>query len=177
MLTKGVQRCRSCGISLIFARYFNSNRLLVRYQLASSLPAFLCSSGTIMDPQSLIQQLSEKFEVSYETSEHLFANSSIPIDTPPISSAVVGLASVSTFVAQKSFCNFVVPQFASHWGIICEYDPEVKYLYHLLFDPRKKQVTFGAMIWNDDWDKHCVIHVGQTSYDHIKVAKIGTRLY
>ena len=129
-----------------------------------------------MDPQNLIQQLSEKFEVSEETSEHLFTSSTISIDTPSISAkSVIGLASVSTFVAQKNFCNFVVPQFASHWGIICEYDPEVKYLYHLLFDPRKKAVTFGAMIWNDEWNKHFVTHVGTTSYDHVKIIKIGTR--
>lgn len=129
----------------------------------------------MIDPQRLVEQFSEKFELSETIRQQIFASSSVPQPSPTSTTtkSVVGLATVSTFVAQKSFCNFAVPQFAAHWGVVCEFAPEVKYLYHLQYEPQRQQVLFDATLWKDQWNHHLITHVGETPYDPVKVTLIG----
>ena len=90
------------------------------------------------DTSELINQLSDKFDVPQQTQGVLFVQASLPVDLPtaqipPNAKSVVGVTtSVSTFVAQKNFHNFAVPQFASHWGVVCDFGLGSRVLFHLL---------------------------------------------
>jgi len=135
----------------------------------------------------LIDRLSDKFEVSERQEEVLKSTASLPYESshhesggaglPPndqISPSVIGLTtSVSTFVAQKNFHNFAVPQFASHWGVVCDFGPRARTLFHLLFDPVSRKVIFESTSWKQNWSRHRVAEVGKSSYDYPKILEIG----
>ena len=131
----------------------------------------------MIDSVRLVEQLSERYELSEATQHALLSKSAVQNDPQPteVAPSAVGLAfSVSTFVAQKNFHNFVVPRFAAHWGVVCDFAPDVRYLFHLLFKADTRDVIFEATSWKPEWSKHFVTPVGTTSYDPIKVSRIGT---
>ena len=132
------------------------------------------------DTSEVINQLSDKFDVPKQTQGVLFVQASLPVDPPSAhgpqnGGSVVGVAtSVSTFVAQKNFHNFAVPQFASHWGVVCDFGPDSRVLFHLLFNPSTHKVIFEGTTWKDEWSRHSITNVGKSSYDFPKVDRIGT---
>src|SRR5215471_5897606 len=105
----------------------------------------------MIEPQELVERLSERFELSTETQERLLLRASLPTtksegQTPQTNPAPIGFTTtVSTFIAQKNFHNFAVPRFASHWGVVCNFQEEegldVKFLFHLLFNPETRKIT------------------------------------
>ena len=136
------------------------------------------------DNSSLLDQLSRRFELTGEQEELLSSRASISLSTETQSktssaSTVIGLStSVSTFVAKKNFHNFAVPQFASHWGVICDFSPESRMLFHLQYDSVKQKVTFDGTTWKDDWtDKHAITPIGKSSYQFPIIHKIGKFLF
>jgi hypothetical protein len=132
----------------------------------------------MIDSVKLIEQLSGLYELSEETQDVLLSTSAVPNESQPpeATPSAVGLAfSVSTFVAQKNFHNFAVPRFAVHWGVVCDFAPEVRYLFHLLFKADTREVIFEGTTWKTEWSKHYVTPVGITTYDPIKVVQIGTK--
>ena len=135
----------------------------------------------------LIDRLSDKFEVSERQEEVLVSTASLPSKSSHHESGAAGLpsnqenspsiigltTSVSTFVAQKNFHNFAVPQFASHWGVVCDFGPRARTLFHLLFDPVSRKVIFESTSWKQNWSKHRVTEVGKSCYDYPKILEIG----
>ena len=138
------------------------------------------------DANVLLDRLSDNFEVSEQQQDVLvssaswqaapdnhqneFANAA---ETQDIRRSVIGLTSVSTFVAQKNFHNFAVPRFASHWGIVCDFGPRARTLFHLLFNVATRKVMFESTLWKPEWSVHRVVEVGKTFYDYPKVVAIG----
>lgn len=75
----------------------------------------------------------------------IMSNSAVPnvSQLPEVAPSAVGLVlTVSTFVAQKRFHNFVVPRFVVHWGVVCDFAPDVRYFFHLLFKADTREVIF-----------------------------------
>lgn len=133
---------------------------------------------TMSEDNSLLDGLSRRFELTEEQEQLLVSSMSMPSSETATGSAttsIIGLStSVSTFVANKSFSNFAVPQFASHWGVVCDFTPESRTLFHLLFDSTRQKVFFDATNWKDEWtDKHAVTKVGMSSYGYPNILKIG----
>jgi hypothetical protein len=137
----------------------------------------------MIDPQELVDRLSERFELSTETQEKLLSRASLPTtksenQTLQTNPAPIGFTTtVSTFIAQKNFHNFAVPRFASHWGVVCNFQEEgldVKYLFHLLFNPETRKVTLDSTMWKEEWSRHHITYVGSTPYRIAKVSNIGT---
>lgn len=81
---------------------------------------------------------------------------------------------VSTFVAPKNFSNFAVSPFGVHWGVICDFDREVRYLFHLLFDPISREFRFEPSLWQPQWEHNQVTEVGTTCYGPVDVTATGT---
>lgn len=138
------------------------------------------TSSCISDTNLLIDRLSDKFDLTERQQEALISeisSSSEPTE-PQNRKSIIGLTtSVSTFVAQKNFHNFAVPQFASHWGVVCDFGPRARTLFHLLFNPVTRQVIYEATSWKRDWSKHSVTYVGKTSYDYPKILEIGIMVF
>lgn len=133
----------------------------------------------MIDSAKLIDQLSDIYEISEETQNVLLTKSTIESDAQAakIAPSNVGLVyTVSTFVAQKNFHNFVVPPFAAHWGVVCDFAPDVRYLFHLLFNANTREVIFEGITWKTEWSKHQVSSVGTTRYDIIQVSRMGQNL-
>jgi hypothetical protein len=132
------------------------------------------------DSTKLIKRLSGLYELSEETQNALLRKSAVE-NEPQASqnaSSVIGLAySVSTFIVQKNFHNFVVPKFAVHWGVVCDFAPDVRWLFHLLFRADKREVIFEGTTWKKEWSKHQITPIGTTSYDPIKVCQIGIKYH
>jgi hypothetical protein len=134
------------------------------------------TSSCISDTNLLVDRLSEKFDLTERQQEALVSEVSSSSETTglPNRSSIIGLTtSVSTFVAQKNFHNFAVPQFASHWGVVCDFGPRARTLFHLLFNPVTGKVVYEGTLWKQEWSKHSVTYVGKTSYDYPKVVEIG----
>ena len=131
----------------------------------------------ILNSHSLLDGLSKRFELTEEQKQHLCKQVSESLETQPQlkTPSIIGLStSVSTFVANKSFHNFAVPKFASHWGVVCQFSAKSRILFHLLFDPNKDKVSFDIMGWKDEWtDKHAVTQIGKSSYDYPTIDEIG----
>lgn len=128
------------------------------------------------DSTKLIKRLSELYELSVETQNALLKKSAFENESQvsQVTSSAIGLAySVSTFIVQKNFHNFAVPQFAVHWGVVCDFAANVRWLFHLLFRADKREVIFEGTTWKEEWSKHHVTPVGMTIYDPIKVCQIG----
>jgi hypothetical protein len=92
-------------------------------------------------------------------------------------SASIGVTfAVKTFVARKNLDNFVMPSFAAHWGVVCDFRPDVDVrLFHLLYSPESREISFRDSEWRPSWDIHEVKHVGRTAYSFGEVSKIGKR--
>jgi len=136
--------------------------------MASSFPETI-------DSTKLIKQLSGAWGIS-ETQKSVFHESAARRPEPQESrgrSSGVGISAVSTFVAKKSFNNFVVSPFASHWGVVIDFNEQTRFLYHLLFDVEDRKVTFEVDAWKPQWSKHQVKHVGNTLYGAAEVYQIG----
>jgi hypothetical protein len=128
------------------------------------------------DIEALVDQFNAKFEVSREDEEKLILSSTpspaSQTASPPITS-VVGVSPVSTFVAEKSFHNFAVPHFGTHWGVVCDFEDEVRMLFYLLYNPSTRKMSLDPGRWKPEWSKHTVTHVGTTPYSFTKVINIG----
>ena len=110
------------------------------------------------DAHQLVERLSRRFEISDETQQQLKSESSSSSNLSEASqtsaSGVVGVgftSTVSTFISQKNFSSFAVPQFASHWGAVCDFTPRDRYLFHLMFnqdwersDPIRSRARIGS---------------------------------
>ena len=126
--------------------------------------------------EALVDGLSSKFELSNQNEDKLLStvrsHSAIQPESHSTQSAV-GLSPVSTFVAEKSFSNFAVPHFATHWGVVCDFPNNTRTLFHLLYDPSTRKMSFRFTSWIDEWSKHSVTFVGTTPYEFTKVNWIG----
>jgi len=144
-----------------------------------------------MDSEQLVERLSGLYHLSEDTQDGLFTKSSVQLEpqTGGSAAAEVGVAnSVSTFVAQSSFHNFAVPPFASHWGIVCDFYGQskgpradvprvvIRNLFHLLFDPRTRKITFESVTWKPEWSRHHVKPVGTTTYQYPNVWATGSEI-
>ena len=118
-----------------------------------------------------------RFELSDETQRKLESKTRPDdIDASPSGSrptSMVGVTLVSTFVAEKSFASFYVPSFASHWGVVCDFTPGGRWLFHLVFDLAARKVMFQGQTWIDKWDVHRIEHVGTSLYGIGEVRDIG----
>ena len=131
---------------------------------------------------NLIERLASAWEISEENQSVLLRESRLHDDDAGgdrvgNSSAVSVVFSVSTFIARKSFNNFVVSPFGSHWGVVCDFERGVRYLFHLLFDPIKREVTFEPALWKLEWSQHRVTRVGTTKYGQVDVTATGEALF
>lgn len=126
--------------------------------------------------ETLVDQFSAKFELSSQTEERLLSqlrsHSVIQIESHATHSAVA-LSPVSTFVAEKSFHNFAVPRFATHWGVVCDFPYGTRTLFHLLYNPSTRKMTFEYSSWKEEWSKHDIKAVGTTPYQFPQVNRIG----
>lgn len=135
-----------------------------------------------LDAHQLVERLSRRFEISDETQQQLKSESSSSSNLSKASqtstSGVVGVgftSTVSTFISQKNFSSFAVPQFASHWGVVCDFTPRDRYLFHLMFNIETRKMVFEPVAWKQEWtDKHVVIPVGKTVYDIHTVSEVGS---
>ena len=128
------------------------------------------------DLEALVDEFSAKFELSNEDEQRLLSNVSTPSTiqaASPSTQSFVGVTPVSTFVAEKSFHNFAVPHFATHWGVVCDFQDDIRMLFHLLYNPSTRKMTFESSDWNEDWSKHSITSVGKTPYGFTKVNRIG----
>ena len=128
------------------------------------------------DIEALVDGLSSKFEFSNQNEDKLVSSvcsSSVTRPQSPVAQSAVGLSPVSTFVAQKSFSNFAVPHFATHWGVVCDFPHNVRMLFHLVYDPSTRKMSFDSTSWKEAWSKNSVTPVGTTSYECTQVIWIG----
>ena len=144
-----------------------------------ALLSSVLSTITMMDFDSLVDEFSSKFVLSEETEERLVLNAQpdLALQTGPRSPhAAVGVCQVSTFVAEKSFHNFAVPHFATHWGVVCD-SPNARTLYHLTYNPSARSMRFSAMAWEPELDRHSIFPIGTTHYTYDEVMGIGSLLF
>jgi hypothetical protein len=131
----------------------------------------------MFDTKELVMRMCSKFELSDEIQRKLELQAHADdIDIASRggrSTSVVGVTAVSTFVTEKSFASFYVPSFASHWGIVCDFIPGGRWLFHLVFDPATRKVMFQGQTWVEKWDIHRIEHVGTSPYGIGEVRDIG----
>jgi len=130
------------------------------------------------DIGALVEGLSSKFELSNQSQDKLVSSlrsRSARVVQPESRStqSTIGLSPVSTFVAEKSFSNFAVPHFATHWGVVCDFPNNSRTLFHLLYDPSARKMLFDFGPWREEWSKHSVTPVGTTPYEFTQVNWIG----
>jgi len=132
-------------------------------------------ASTMTKLEALTSRFYTRFGVSDTDSESLTAHAAALFDnlgdeTP----SIVGVTSaVSTFIAEKSFGNFAIPHFAAHWGVVCDFLPRVRTLFHLQYDPSTKKTSFAYMNWQPQWSKHSMTQVGTTKFSMPQVIAIG----
>jgi len=134
------------------------------------------SIAATMTVEALVDGLSSKFELSKQNQDKLRSTlHSDPVHQPESNGtqSAVGLSPVSTFVAEKSFSNFAVPHFATHWGVVCDFPDDSRMLFHLLYNPSNHKMVFQSVTWMEEWSKHSVTRVGTTPYGFTKVNWIG----
>ena len=135
------------------------------------------SMSTMVDTKELVERMCSRFEVSDETQQELEWKALPEGRGAPSresrSTSVVGVTAVSTFVAEKSFASFYVPSFASHWGVVCDFTPGGRWLFHLVFDPAVKKVMFQGQTWLEKWGVHRIENVGTSRYGVGEVRDIG----
>jgi len=130
----------------------------------------------MVDIEALVDGLSSKFELSNQNEDKLVSSVCSKSVTQPkgrLTQSAVGLSPVSTFVAEKSFSNFAVPHFATHWGVVIDFSNNTRTLFHLVYDPSTRKMSFDYTPWKEDWSKHSVTPVGTTPYEFIQVNSIG----
>ena len=131
----------------------------------------------MVDPTKLIKQLSEAWQVSEDVQNTLYSESATRRNDLHDQLGLVGISTVSTFIAKKNFQNFAVPSFATHWGVVIDFnDPPERILYHILFEPECREVVFSQTSWMSKWSKHNVIPVGTTLYGMAEVYRIGNHI-
>ena len=134
------------------------------------------------DSKKLIEELSTAWDISEDQQNVLLSNTTgqRASETPPTrgetSRYAVGIATVSTFVARKNLSNFVVPSFAAHWGIVCDFERQSRMLYHLSFNPETRVIRFKAESWEPEWNKHQVKQIGTSLYGHPEIHATGNHL-
>jgi hypothetical protein len=151
--------------------------LLIKFdqtRSAPNIPIYL----EMLDSTKLIDQLSRSWEISEENQNTLLTKSTIQREHLTASGhpSAVGISSVSTFIAKKSFHNFTVPPFAAHWGIVCDFSPQTRFLYHLVFEVGTREVAFRATSWTSKWNNHQVTPVGTTPYGAVEIYEIGNKI-
>lgn len=126
--------------------------------------------------KALIDEFSAKIEVSIEKG---VSTADILSPESPSTRRAVGVVPVPTFVVQKNLDNYVVPAFATHWGVICTSNlyPDVQMLFHLLYNPSTRSMSFSASSWKETDSKHSITSVGTTPYDYDEVVRIGSLLF
>jgi hypothetical protein len=131
----------------------------------------------MVDTKELVVRMCTRFELSDETQRKLESKAQPDgigaASRGSRSTSVVGVTAVSTFVAEKSFASFYVPSFASHWGVVCDFTPGGRWLFHLVFDPATHKVMFQGQTWVEKWDVHRIEHVGTSPYGVGEVRDIG----
>ena len=130
----------------------------------------------ITDSIQLIEHFSGAWRISEETQHSIFTESATHRPIPRESagrSSTVGISTVSTFIARKSFLNFAVPPFAAHWGVTIEFNPRSTILYHLLFDVDTRKVRLALTAWDPNLSKHNITQVGTTVYGAAEAHLIG----
>jgi len=128
------------------------------------------------DIEALVDGLSARFEFSEETRDKFVSrvlSHSVVHRESHVTQSAVGFSPVSTFVAEKSFSNFVVPHFATHWGVVCDFPNKTRMLFHLVYDPSSRKMSFDSMSWKEAWSKHSVTPVGTTTFEFTQVNWIG----
>ena len=128
------------------------------------------------DIEALVDGLSSRFEFSNQNEDKLVSSvhsSSVTRPKSPVTQSAVGLSPVSTFVAQKSFSNFAVPHFATHWGVVIDFSNTTRTLFHLVYDPSTHKMSFPYAPWIEEWSKHSITPVGTTLYEFTQVNDIG----
>jgi hypothetical protein len=137
------------------------------------------SMETTGDSVKLIEQLSGLWELPQDAQNALFTKSTVRSSAQAaLTPSAVGLTfSVSTFVAQKSFSNFAIPPFASHWGIVYDSAPRLRVLFHLLYNAERREVKFEGRTWQTEWSNHQVMPVGKTRYGFGEIWQIGNNTF
>jgi hypothetical protein len=132
------------------------------------------------DPRKLIDGFSSAWNISDEEQELLLTNTTgqrESLEPAPrqkgTSSYPVGIATVSTFIAQKNMNNFVVPSFATHWGVVCDFTTRSRTLYHLTFNSDTQVVRFKGETWTPEWNHHQVKQVGTSLYGYPEIHETG----
>ena len=132
---------------------------------------------TMTDIEPLVDGLSSKFEFSDHTEDKLVSrirSHSVAQPVAHVTQSAVGLSPVSTFVAEKSFSNFAVPHFATHWGVVIDFSKTTRTLFHLVYDPSTRKMSFPYAPWIEEWSKHSVTPIGTTPYGFIQANDIGS---
>jgi len=124
-----------------------------------------------------LKQVSSEWRVSEAVEKDLFtqAKASLEQHEAAVQStpSSVSLATVSTFITKKSTGNFVVPAFAVHWGVICQYNDDIMWLIHLLFDVTRQTVKHEVKAWNPELvSDHQITQVGTTKYTIDQIVRI-----
>jgi len=131
-----------------------------------------------IDTTKLVQKISGDWDISEDIQNVMFTRLAGQRPVPQESAgktSTVGISTVSTFVARKSFHNFAVPPFAAHWGVVVDFNEQTRFLYHLLFTVETRELTFKAASWESVWSNHNVMQVGTTPYGIGEVYQIGNR--
>ena len=99
------------------------------------------------DSEALVDELNTKFEVSKEKEESFLSSIDVQQTGSPATQSrpsrqrAVGVTPVPNYVGPKNIPNFVVPPFATTWGIVCQAD-DLQTLYHLLYDSSAHSMSF-----------------------------------
>ena len=129
------------------------------------------------DIEALVDGLSSRFEFSTEAEDRFVSrvrSHSVVQPESRVRQSAVRLSPVSTFVAEKSFSNFAAPHFATHWGVVIDFSDNTRTLFHLVYDPSTRKMSFDYTPWKEDWSKHSVTTVGTTPYEFTQVNWIGS---
>ena len=141
------------------------------------------------------ERLSTFFDIDATAIETILKDTPQPIITN--STCPVQLVKVHTFIIQGHTKDvrlnraYLVPTFASHWGVVVGDSPSEYTLYHLVFNEgreaandgktnsykgRHREVEFDHTRWREHHDGYKVIkltEVGATRYSHRELIKIG----
>ena len=124
------------------------------------------------------EHVAQEWGVSDETEKNLLTGVQVELPEPngkAKPTASVAIVTLSTdIISTKCFCNYVVPSFAAHLGVICNYNYG-EWLIHLVFDVSTLGVDCEEGSWGSE-NQYQVIPVGTTRYDILQVRGIGDSL-
>jgi hypothetical protein len=135
----------------------------------------------------IVERLCQKFSVSHKVADEIQSAAALskPISAEEDCSSGVNVSltsDVSTFIvkSRKALYNYLVPAFASHWAIVCDFRGDgnghlknERFLYHLVYDTEIKKVEFMIETWKRQWDIHAIKQVGITKYKYHEIKEIG----